>query len=235
MHESIIPRVVSTFTLTWFIRYHWLVTSVCGLLIHESTIRPVVSTSTLTWLTEVTIQWYLINHVSAEVLTTGRMILWGINSPPTEVTTQWYLINHVSVEVMTTGRMILSSSSCQYLYTDMVYNISLGGYFCWCTTNPREYHPSSSQYLYPDMVYKISLGGYFCRWTINPREYHPSSSQWINSPPTEVTTQWYILSHVSVEVLTTGRMILSWINSPPTEVTTQWYLINQFTRVSSVQ
>jgi hypothetical protein len=44
----------------------------------------------------------------------------------------------------------------------MVYKISLGGYFCWWTINPRQYHPSSSQYLYNDMVYKISLGGYFC-------------------------------------------------------------------------
>ena len=31
---------------------------------------------------------YLINHVSAEALTTGRMILAGANSPPEEVSTQ---------------------------------------------------------------------------------------------------------------------------------------------------
>jgi hypothetical protein len=41
--------ILSGITLTWFIRYHWVVTSVGGLLIHESIIRPVVSTSTLTW------------------------------------------------------------------------------------------------------------------------------------------------------------------------------------------
>ena len=70
-------------------------------------------------------------------------------------------------------------SNNQYMDTDMVYKISLGGYFCRWTINPRENHPSSSQYLYTDMVYKISLGGYFCRWTINPQEYHPSSSQYL--------------------------------------------------------
>jgi hypothetical protein len=37
----------------------------------------------------------------------------------------------------------------------MVYKISLGGYFCWWTINPWEYHSSSSQYLYTDMVYKM--------------------------------------------------------------------------------
>jgi len=28
---------------------------------------------------------YVINHVSAETLTSGRMIPWGINSPPAEI------------------------------------------------------------------------------------------------------------------------------------------------------
>ena len=32
---------------------------------------------------------YLINHVSAEALTSGRMILSGTNSLPSEVSTQW--------------------------------------------------------------------------------------------------------------------------------------------------
>jgi hypothetical protein len=141
--------------------------------------------------TEVTTKLYLINHVSVEVLTTVGMILSWINSPPTEVTTQWYLINHVSVEVMTTGRMIRN----QYLYTDMVYKISLGGYFCWWTINPREYHPS---YLINHVSVEVLTTG---RMILS----------WINSPPTEVTTQWYLINHVSVEVLTTGRMIpLHW-------------------------
>jgi hypothetical protein len=61
----------------------------------------------------------------------------------------------------------------------MVYKISLGGYFCWWTISPRQYHPSSRQYLYTDMVYKISLGGYFCWWTISPRQHHPSSSKYL--------------------------------------------------------
>jgi hypothetical protein len=45
IHESIIRPVVSTSTLTWFIRYHCVVTSVGGLLIHEGIIRTVVSNS----------------------------------------------------------------------------------------------------------------------------------------------------------------------------------------------
>jgi hypothetical protein len=49
IHESIIRPVVSSSTLTWFIRCHCMVTAVGGLLIHDSIIRPVVSTSTLTW------------------------------------------------------------------------------------------------------------------------------------------------------------------------------------------
>jgi hypothetical protein len=31
---------------------------------------------------------YLLNHISAEALTTGRMIPSGTNSPPAEVSTQ---------------------------------------------------------------------------------------------------------------------------------------------------
>jgi hypothetical protein len=137
----------------------------------------------------------------------------------------------------------------------MVYKISLAGFFCQWTINPREYHPSSSQYPYTNMVYKISH-----HVRVEVLTTGRMILSWINSPPTEVTTQWYLINHVSVEVLTTVGMILSWIggllipesiirpvvstsaltwfiryhwvvtslwiNSPPTEVTTQWYLIN---------
>jgi 2-keto-4-pentenoate hydratase len=47
---------------------------------------------------------YLINHVSAETLTTGQMILSGTKSPPVEVSTP-------VIVTLTTGQMVLSGTN----------------------------------------------------------------------------------------------------------------------------
>jgi hypothetical protein len=75
---------------------------------------------------------YLIKHVSAEGLTTGRIIPLETNSPSII-----YLIKHVSAQGLTTGRMIpsetnspsviyISNKTCQCRRTDYWADDTLG-------------------------------------------------------------------------------------------------------------
>ena len=199
--------------------YHQVDTSVNGLLVPENTIQPVISITITRWIP------LLVDDQSQRIPSTQQSVLqslggylcwWtispsGYHPPNSQYCNHWVYTSAggrlvpedtiyplVSITITRWIPLVVDYQSQRIPSTQQSVLLSLGGYLCWWTIIPREYHPPSSQYiitrwipLLVDDLYQripstqqsvlLSLGGYLCWWTIRPREYHPPSSQYINT------------------------------------------------------
>ena len=149
--------------------YHWVDTSIGGLLVLEGIIHPAVSVSiTGSILLLVDYQSSKVSYTQQSVfLSLGRYLYWWTISPRVYHTPSCQCFYHwvdtstggllvlegiihpvVSVSISRSIPLLVDYQSSRVSYTQQSVFLSLGRYLYWLTISPRVYHTPSSQCFY---------------------------------------------------------------------------------------
>ena len=149
--------------------YHWVNTTLGGLLVSEVIILPVVSVS-ITGSIPLLVDYQSPEGIILPVVTGSIPLLVDYQSPS--------IILPVSVSITGSIPLLVDYQSPRVSFSQQSVFLSLGQYHSWWIISPRGYHSPSSQCFYHWV--NTTLGG-----LLVPRGYHSPSSQcfyhWVNT------------------------------------------------------
>ena len=226
---TISRRVYHTSSSQYF--YHWVDTSIGGLLVLEGIIHPVVSVSiTGSILLLVDYQSSKVSCTQQSVfLSLGRYLYWWTISPRVYHTPSSQCFYHwvntstggllvlegiihpvVSVSISRSIPLLVDYQSSRVSYTQQSVFLSLGRYLYWWTISPRVYHTPSSQCFYHWV--DISDGGLL----VLECNIHPVVSVSITGSIPLMVNYWFSsVSYTQQSVfLSLGRYLYWWTISP---------------------